>query len=90
MAGVDGSLTNLTQGDDYGNFNIEQEAPVWSPEGSRIYYLGFGFGSGRESWGIYSVHPDGSARTHLVDVDRSSWITSCPLRMALTCFTNVR
>ncbi len=71
VAGVDGSLTNLTQGSDYGTFNIDQETPVWSPEGNRIYYLGFGLGSGRESWGIYSVHPDGSGLTHLVDVVRS-------------------
>ncbi len=67
VAGVDGSLTNLTQGSDYGTFNIEQEAPVWSPEGSRIYYLG----ADDEGWGIYSLHPDGSGLTHLVDVDRS-------------------
>jgi Tol biopolymer transport system component len=72
VAGVDGSLTNLTHGSDYETFNIDQETPLWSPEGSRIYFLGFGLGSGMESWGIYSVHPDGSGLTYLVDVDRSN------------------
>jgi Tol biopolymer transport system component len=67
VAGVDGSLTNLTQGSDSGNVNIEQEAPVWYPQGSRIYYLGIE----GDNWGIYSIHPDGSARTRLVEVKRS-------------------
>jgi Tol biopolymer transport system component len=67
VAGVDGSLTNLTQGTDRDGLDPDQEAPVWSPEGSRIYYLGVD----GEQWGVFSVHPDGSQRTLLTNFKHS-------------------